>query len=371
MYTFYVPVKLIGGEGAISSHREQFAALGKSCLLVTGRHSAKASGAFQDVTDALESQGISWQVYDAIGENPLLESCREAGRMAQACGADFVVGIGGGSPMDAAKAVAALAGNPELPQEELFACRWEKEPLPIVLVGTTSGTGSEVSPTSVLTCPDGRKRSITHPALFAAVAFGDPRYTYTMSWSSTVSTGLDALSHAVEGYFSPKSSKITDGFAEMAIPVLWKHLYALWKGEELTETMHRELYEASLWAGYVLASNGTSFPHPFGYFLTEQFQVPHGRACTTFMPAFFDWVSQKAPEKAGKVLELCGCSGEVFRQVTGELSDTGWISMTEEEIQALRPRFTGLKHYGNVPGGYDADRALDVYKKLFLKTAEK
>lgn len=368
MYTFYMPVHLVGGKNAVVQNAALFSRYGKRCLLVTGQHSAVSCGAQKDVAEALESQGILWSVYNKIEENPRMESCQEAAEAARSFRADFLVGIGGGSPMDAAKAVAVLAANPGITQEDLFGYHWQNSPLPILLVGTTSGTGSEVSPTAVLTCDDGRKRSITAPSLYAAASFGDSRYTYTMSRASTITTGLDALSHAVEGYVSPKCGSMISAFAEMAIPILWKHLYSMWEGENLTDSMHDALYEASLLAGFVLGAVGTSFPHPFGYVLTEEYGIPHGRACTTFLPALLEQVQKVVPEKVGRLLELCGCSRETFETVIVQLSDTGFLSMSGETIEKLRQRFTGLKHYKNVPGGYSADQALEVYRKLFQKT---
>jgi alcohol dehydrogenase class IV len=364
-YEFFIPVRLLGGEEAIWRNRELLGPLGKRCLLVTGKHSAVSSGARQDVEKALADMGIFWAVFDGIGENPRLEDCRRAARICRQEEADFVIGIGGGSPMDAAKAVAVLALDPELPEEALFGKKWPGRPLPSVVVGTTSGTGSEISAVSVLTCPDGRKRSISAPSLYPALSFGDPRYTYSMSRAATITTGLDAFAHAAEGYFSPKCGKITASFGEMAIPVLWKNLYKLYKGEELTEAMHKELYEASLWAGFVLAANGTSFPHPYGYVLTERYGVPHGRACTTFFPALLKRVEETAPERARRLLELCGCSREELMEVIRSMSDTESIRMSGEEIEELRSRFHGLKHYGNVPGGYDEERGLAVFRELF------
>lgn len=366
-YEFFVPVRLLGGEKAVRRNRSLLPSLGKRCLLVTGKHSAISSGARQDVEEALKAEGISWSVFDGIGENPTLEACRAAARLCREERADFVLGIGGGSPMDAAKAVAVLAADPQLPEDLLFSKKWPAEPLPIAVVGTTSGTGSEISNVSVLTCSDGRKRSISGPSLYPTLSFGDPRYTYTMSRAATITTGLDAFAHAAEGYLSPKCGKITASFGEMAIPVLWRNLYKLYKGEELTETMHKELYEASLWAGFVLAANGASFPHPYGYVLTERYGVPHGRACTTFFPALLRRVEETAPSRAERLLTLCGCSREELEEVLYSLSDTDSIRMTEEEIEGLRSRFHGLKHYANVPGGYNEEWGIALFKELFLE----
>ena len=102
-YEYFMPARVLGGREAVRRNAALLSRFGKSCLLVTGRRSALASGAQQDIAAALESQGIRWQVFAQIGENPYLEDCRRAAEQCRACGAEFVVGIGGGSPMDAAR----------------------------------------------------------------------------------------------------------------------------------------------------------------------------------------------------------------------------------------------------------------------------
>ena len=134
----YMPVKLVTGAGCVHSSAKELAKLGKNCLIVTGKTSAKASGALQDVTDTLERNAQGWVLFDEIGQNPRLTDCMEAAKMAIAAGADFVLGIGGGSALDAAKCIAVLAANPGLTQAQLYAFEWSNAPLKIVAVGTTA-----------------------------------------------------------------------------------------------------------------------------------------------------------------------------------------------------------------------------------------
>lgn len=362
---FYLPVRLLGGRDAVRRNAERFVSLGKRCLLVTGRSSAVKSGAQADVTAALDSVGIAWRVFDGIGENPLLSDCEKAAHICGEFGAEFVVGIGGGSPMDAAKAVAVLAANPGMEGDGLYSQAPRNRALPIVLVGTTSGTGSEVSAVSVLTDYAGRKRSCKGDDLYAAFAFGDPKYTFTMSRAETISTGLDAFCHAMEGYLSPHCGAISAALAEGCMPALWDRLFALYKGEELTEESHEALYTASIQAGFVLNALGTAYPHPLGYVLTEGFHIPHGRACAVFAPSLLELARKRGVPHAEKLLELLGISEETFEEVFLSLADCSRISMTEEEILALRERLTGVKNYANVPGGFDETQALAVFRRLF------
>ena len=164
-------------------------ALGSRCLIVTGRNSAKASGALDDCTAALDEHGVPWQVFDGIGQNPLLSSCHAAGTAARDFGADFLIGIGGGSPLDGVKAAAVYAANPELTPPDVYG-GWKNPALPFALIGTTAGTGSEVTRVSVLTHDGtGRKKSISGPDLYARISLGDPRrYTASLPRRFTIST---------------------------------------------------------------------------------------------------------------------------------------------------------------------------------------
>ena len=175
----FMPVRLVTGAGCVRAGAKELAKLGKVCLIVTGKTSARASGALQDVTDTLDLNGQSWVLFDEIGQNPRLTDCVAAAEKAVAAGADFVVGIGGGSALDAAKCIAVLAANPGLTQTQLYAFDWANAPLKIVAVGTTAGTGSEVTKVSVITTPEVRKKSFHTDAIFPALSLGDP--TYTMS----------------------------------------------------------------------------------------------------------------------------------------------------------------------------------------------
>ena len=123
--------------------------------------------------------------------DPPVSSCIEAGLLGAQQGVDFVLGIGGGSSLDAAKAIAVFAANPQLDEAGFYALAWERDPLPIVLVGTTAGTGSEVTKVSVLTDAARRKHSIHDDRLYATVAFGDSRHTHTCPTGVTLSCGID------------------------------------------------------------------------------------------------------------------------------------------------------------------------------------
>lgn len=150
---------------------------GKRCLIVTGKTSASKSGALYDVTEALKSMGCAFIVYNGMTENPPVDACREAGKTGRDYGAEFVIAIGGGSPIDGAKAASVFAVNPEMTDSELFDPDTPKTALPIIAVPITAGTGSEANASAVITYA-GKKKSFTDPAVLPYAAFLDPRYLF-------------------------------------------------------------------------------------------------------------------------------------------------------------------------------------------------
>lgn len=368
-FNFHMPVRIISGWGAVRDHADVFRELGSRCVIVTGGSSAQKCGALDDMKAALDQAGISYQIFSGIGANPLVSACDQAGALARDFGADFLIGIGGGSPMDAAKAAAVYATNPELSGEEIYAYTPEtgNAPLPVVLVGTTAGTGSEVSAVAVLTRDsDGRKKSISGPWCFAHIAFADPSYTCSVPYGTTVSTALDALSHTVEGMLNPRIGEVIRMFGHRALQLIGPALARMNREHTLPDRAERErLYYGSLYAGVVLAACGTAFPHPMGYVLTEDYGIPHGRACAAFLPSLLEYAKTTAPEAVDEVLRTLKMTFEEFKATVDGLAEIE-VHMDDQTAQRYAARWPGLKNFENTPGGYDERSALDLMRHLFV-----
>lgn len=381
-FNFNMPVKVLSGVNVLLNSKSVVGAYGKKCGIVTGKSSAKKSGALDDLISVLKSLGIDYVVYDGITENPLISSCHEAGRLFSENGVDFIFGIGGGSALDASKAVAIYAANPSLSAKDIYLRKYENKALPVLLIGTTGGTGSEVSAVSVLTNDEnGRKKSISGDDCYAKVVFADPKYNESMPYSVTVSTALDALSHAVEGYFTTKCTDIPMAFAHRAIPMLWNALCAL---DEIGENefneikkngitsyikaLHENLYYGSLWAGMVLNPCGTVFPHPLGYVLTENYGIPHGKACTAFMTELIVRAGVFEPKKSEMLFEMIKADKDTFCRKIQKLTALPEIKMTSEEIESYCKRWENaeIKNFTFTPGGFSKDDAQSVFLKRFL-----
>ncbi len=363
---YFMPTRLYTGEGCIAKHVADLRVLGDRCVAVTSRHAAKASGALDDVERAFAEAGIALDVWDGVTENPPVSACAEAGRFAAERNAQFICGIGGGSPLDAAKAVAVFAANPTLDEEGFYDKAWECEPLPIVLVGTTAGTGSEVTKVSVLTDAAARKHSIHDDRLFAAVAFGDSRYTHTCSRPVTLSCGVDVLAHATESYFSRKADEISRAFATRAIRLAMDPLAAAAEGKELDDGQRSQLYDASILGGLAINTTGTCFPHNVGYYLTENYGVAHGFACATFLPAMLDCVRDyDAAYAAAFYSEIGADEGTLTGLIGACLPDLG-IRMTTDEIEAALPRWEGNGSVKNTRADVSTGDIRELLESLFV-----
>ena len=332
-YSFFMPTRVIHGEKALLTQGEHLARYGKKCLLVTGKNSARVSGALDDSLEALRSQGIDYRHYDGVENNPSLENAAAGGEEARQYQPDFILAIGGGSPLDAAKAVATLATNPITP-EELYSNKFAHAPLPIVAIPTTAGTGSEVTPYSILTVPaEETKKSFSVPELFPKIAILDWRYTDKLPTSITRDTGVDALSHLVEGYLSRRATGISDTFAEQGIRLWGQCISALQKGE-FSPVDRDRLLVASTLGGITISHTGTTLVHALGYSLTYYDDIPHGRANGVLMGEYLRFTAEHVPQRVKHVLDWLGVADiEAFIGLINDLFGTV-VTLDEKAIRA-------------------------------------
>jgi alcohol dehydrogenase class IV len=314
----------------------------------------------------LKKCDIEYAIFDKITENPLVSTVIEGGKIAREFGADFIIGIGGGSPLDASKAVAICACNPGYDIDGLYGRSVPSKALPVVLIGTTSGTGSEVTGVSVLTNDRNmQKKSIGGADCYAALVFADSKYTHSMNYDVTVSTALDAFAHAVEGWFSPLCNELPTQYAKMALPLIYKGLKYLEETKALPDgKMREDLYCGSIFAGLELNVCGAAFPHTVGYVLTENFGVPHGKACTAFMPYLLKKAKIHKNERFCEFLEIVGDSEENIISTVKNLTNVKNIVATDEQIEEWCSRWGQVKNFDKTPGGFTNEEAIAVLKEL-------
>lgn len=304
-FKFHMPVKAYFQEGCIRQYGSEMAAFGRKAVIVTGGRSAKASGALDDICEVLKGLNIDHFIFDRVENNPSTANVAEGGAAARQFGADFVIGIGGGSPLDAAKAIAVLAAN-DMEPDKLFENSFKNKPLPIIAVPTTAGTGSEVTPYSVLTRKELQtKGSFGTPDTFPAIAFLDPVYTESQPPEVTVNTAVDALSHCVEGYLSKRSTPASDILAQEGIRLFGECSSHLLNGQ-ISRDVRAKLLYASMLGGMVIAHTGTTIVHGAGYNYTYFKDIPHGRANGYLMAEYLRFNQSHAAHKTENVIALLG-----------------------------------------------------------------
>ena len=365
-YDFYMPVRILGGENIVKHSAEMLSKFGKNCLIVTGGSGAFKSGALQDVIDALTSVNVNYRIFDKIEQNPLAATCKAGGEEARKYGCDFIIGIGGGSALDASKAVSVFAANPELDTESVYSCKFNNQPLPAVGIGTTAGTGSEISAVSVITDSEGVKRSIKGDFGYFKIVFADWRYTSSCPFKVTVSTALDAFMHASEGWLGPRCNEPAAAFAAECLPKIFFDLKRMYKSGDLPDAEgRRTLYHASLSAGFTLNYCGTLFPHPVGYILTEHYGIPHGRACAAFFEGLVRKAEIFAPERVNSLFELFQDDKTSVISIISALADCGNIDISKDAANEYIKRWKNIpKNFSATPGGFSPIEAAEQLVSL-------
>ncbi len=302
MWNYYIPTKIMLESGILKNNGTLFDGFGKKAFIATGRNSAKASGALDDVIKCLRENSIEYVVYDEIMENPSFGCVESGAKVAVQEKCDFVTAIGGGSPLDAAKAMAVLAVNPSWKAENLFRDKIESA-LPLVAIPLTSGTGSEVTPYSILTDRENNKKGFGSDHVFPKLSLLDPEYTLTMSEEVTISTALDALSHSIEGELKNFSANpMIKLMSYSATKTIKEKLESLLKTPGDVE-LRKEIQEASMLAGIVITHCGTTIVHSAGYPLSSFLKVKHGLANAIYLVQIFSKIEKENPEMVRNAIE--------------------------------------------------------------------
>lgn len=362
--TFQMFTKVIMGENCINDNFELVKSMGKRALVVTGAASAKKSGALDDVVYALKAAGKSYVVYDKVMANPTVDCVYDGAAVARKEETDFVIAIGGGSAMDAAKAIALLARQ-IMPRKKLLANEFGADVLPMAHVPTTAGTGSEVTPYAILTDDQLQtKKSIASEQLFPRYAFLDAKYLESLPHSVTVNTAIDALTHAVEGMLTLRASEMSDFIAKESIQKIASCFDALESGSLTKEHKERLLY-ASMLAGIVIANTATTALHAMGYPLTYYKNIDHGRANGLLMAGFLEHVYALFPDRIEKILLYMNYKSlDSLRILLNNLLGRKEV-ITENEIELYAKTAIEAKNISNTPGNLTEPDLIQIYKQSF------
>jgi alcohol dehydrogenase class IV len=343
-FDFANPTRVVFGPGTLREAGRLVRPFGSSALVVTGRNPARAAR----LLETLAGEGISPTTLPIAGEPTVsdIQTGVDAGREA---GCDVVIGFGGGSAIDAAKAIAAMLTNPGdlLDYLEVIgkAQPLTHSPLPFIAIPTTAGTGSEMTRNAVIGSPEHRvKVSLRSPLMLAKVAIVDPELALQLPPDITASTGMDALTQCIEAFVSCRANPLTDAFCLEGIRRAARSLRrACETGNDLEARSDMAL--ASLYSGIALANAGLGAVHGFAGPLGGMFPAPHGALCATLL----------APVMRANVAALCQRAAashtlERFAEIARLLTDQADASI-EEGIQWVTNLtktlcIPGLNHWG-------------------------
>ena len=264
---------------------DQIAALGATRPLIVTDKGIIGAGLIAPVEQALSDAGLSARIYDAVVADPPEAVVQQAIDMARAAQVDIVIGLGGGSSLDTAKVVAALAIDGAQALSEIYGVgQLARKGLPTILIPTTSGTGSEVTAISILTTGETTKAGIVSPHLFADAAILDPTLTLGLPADVTAATGIDAMVHAIEAYTGRNAKNpVSDMLAIEALKLLTAHIETACS--EGTNMVAREaMLRGSMLAGQAFANSPVGAIHALAYPLGGIYHIPHGLSNALVMP---------------------------------------------------------------------------------------
>ncbi|MFA6174172.1 MAG: iron-containing alcohol dehydrogenase [Kiritimatiellales bacterium] len=317
-FEFSTAGRIIFGNGTLAQAAPAAAGFGRRALVVIGRDSERA----QSLLKALHKEGVGTELFTFSGEPTVAAACAAAEK-ARTAKCDLVIGFGGGSVIDLAKAAAALMTNPGDPLDYLEVIGkglpLNNRPAPCIAIPTTAGTGAEVTKNAVLASPEHKvKVSMRHPLMIPDLAIVDPECTLSMPPAVTAATGLDALTQLLEAFISKKANPMTDGFCREGLPRAVRSLRrAFENGADLK--VREEMALASLFGGLALANAGLGAVHGFAGPLGGMFDAPHGMVCAALLPhvmktnltALLDRVSENIVGQASLYPEsLCSLAEE-------------------------------------------------------------
>jgi alcohol dehydrogenase class IV len=315
---YFVSPEIVFGEGALDALGELS---GRRALVVTDATLVEL-GLVERATAHLEKSGFEIHVFDQVEPDPSVQTVRRGTQVAREVEPDWIVGLGGGSPMDAAKAIWVLYERPDLEPGEInpFVPLGLRQKARLVTIPTTSGTGAEATWAIVLTdTEEQRKMGLGNRENVADIAIVDPAMAAGMPPRLTADTGLDALTHAVEGYTCTWHTDVTDGLSINGVRLVLEYLpRAVADGSDM-EARER-MHNAATCAGLSFGNAMASMAHAMGHVLGSVFHIPHGRAVSLFLPYTVEFAACGAPGRFAELAALLGCTRADGEQAARDLA---------------------------------------------------
>ena len=382
-YQFKAPSVIVNGPGAAKEVGNFAKGLGKKALLVTDAN-LEQLGLPNEVMKSLEIAGVPFAIFSRVVIEPTQDNIEEGLKAYKEAGVDFLIAVGGGSSMDTAKAIGALATNTGKISDFMGSNKIPKPAAPIIAIPTTAGTGSEVTPFAIITdTAKDVKMLIASPNILPRVALVDPLMTLTMPQDITAATGLDALTHAIEAYVSVKAQPVTDTLALQAIRLIAANVRQAWSNGDNLEARTNMLI-GSLHAGLAFANSSVALVHGMARPIGAYFHVPHGVSNAALLPTVIEFSILGNPQKyadiAGamgenteglSVLDAAYLAAEATRRLNDDLKvpTLSGLGVEEKKFNAVVKQMAAdaiaSGSPGNNPRKATPDEIVELYKKAF------
>lgn len=373
MSGFMVAMYIIPGSGKVKKVGELTKPYGKKALIVTEQSSAKKSGIYDKVKNGLEAAGLTTVLYDKVSQNPLTTTAEDGAAFAKENHCDVVVAIGGGSIMDCAKAIAFLSKNKGDISDYIYNRLRSDEALPLVLIPTTCGTGSEGNGFAVLTNPEnGDKKSLRCNAIVAKVSIVDPECMMTMPKKVLASVAFDALCHNIEAYTSRIAQPFTDALSLYAIDLIANNLVDVYNGTAGKDGWEK-ITLASTIGGMVINTAGVTLAHGMEHPASGLKNIVHGQGLAALTPVIIEVSYKENREKFSKIARIMGgmiaedCATKIrtlLRKLDLDctLSDLG---IKEEDIPWMAENCMKVSAAGvmNNPVVFSKEEIAEIYRK--------
>jgi alcohol dehydrogenase class IV len=305
-FSFNLPVNLVFGSGRVSEVGKLAGVYGKKALIVTGRGSTRKSGLLDRVKGLLTAAGLESRVFDQVEPNPTVLQVAQGVKALREFGGDLVIGLGGGSIMDAAKGIAFMGKNDGDLMDYVYGRKSSPEAYPVVLVPTTCGTGSEGNGFAVLTDPaTGDKKSLRGNMIISRLSIIDPELMVTMPKGVLADVGFDALCHCMEAWLSAIATPVSDLYALEGIRLIRQSLVPLYEGKGGVPEWEK-LSWASTLGGMSIGIAGVTAPHGLEHPASGLRNITHGKGLAALTPPIIKRSFAAAPAKYAEISRRLG-----------------------------------------------------------------
>jgi alcohol dehydrogenase len=315
-FNFYLPTRILSGKGSLAKLRKQRMPGKKALIVISSGKSTRANGYLERVEEELHAAGVETVVFDGVMANPVVANVEAGAKTARDNGCDFIVGLGGGSSIDAAKSIAVMATNDGKYWDYIYggtggSQKMKRDPLPLIAIPTTAGTGTEADPWTVISNEEtNEKMALGNDKTFPVLAIVDPDLMMTVPPKFTAYQGFDALFHSTEGYIATKANLMSDLFALKAIQAVGQNLAAAY-ADGSNEAAREQVAFGSTLSGVVMCVGSTTSEHALEHPMSAHHpELPHGAGLIMISLAYYTHFVKNAPQLKDRFIDMAKAMGK-------------------------------------------------------------